>query len=69
MVQYNHTVNHSSKMTSQVTVICIALLTMQIVSHQLDIKKGGFTSALQYLDGGNSVILFWSDNISSLNLG
>ncbi len=41
--------------------------------HQLDIKLGGFTSALQYLDGEivcrNSVILLWPDKISSLNLG
>ncbi len=41
--------------------------------HQLDIKLGGFTSALQYLDGEivcrNSVILLLSDKISSLNLG
>ncbi len=41
--------------------------------HQLDIKLGGFVSALQYVDGEivcqNSVILFWPDKISSLNLG
>ncbi len=41
--------------------------------HQLDIKLGGFTSALQYLDREivcqNSVILLWPDKISSLNLG
>ncbi len=41
--------------------------------HQLDIKLGGFTSALQYLDGEivcrNSVILLWPDKNSSLNLG
>ncbi len=41
--------------------------------HQLDIKLGGFTSALQYLDGEimcrNGVILLWPDEISSLNLG
>ncbi len=41
--------------------------------HQLDINLGGFTSALQYLDGEivcqNSVILLWPDKISSLNLG
>ncbi len=41
--------------------------------HQLDIKLGGFTSALHYLDGEivcrNSVILLWPDKISSLNLG
>ncbi len=41
--------------------------------HQLDIKLGGFTSALQYLDGEivcrNSVILLWPDIISNLNLG
>ncbi len=40
--------------------------------YQLDIKLGGFTSALQYLDGEivcrNSVILLWPDKISSLNL-
>ncbi len=41
--------------------------------HQLEIKLGGFTSALQYLDWEivcrNSVILLWPDKISSLNLG
>ncbi len=41
--------------------------------YQLDIKLGGFTSALQYLDGEivcrNNVILLWADKISSLNLG
>ncbi len=41
--------------------------------HQLDIKLGGFISALQYLDGEivcrNSVILLWPDKNSSLNLG
>ncbi len=41
--------------------------------YQLDIKLGGFTSALQHLDGEivcqNSVILLWPDKISSLNLG
>ncbi len=41
--------------------------------HKLDIKLGGFASALQYLDGEimcrNSVILLWPDQISSLNLG
>ncbi len=41
--------------------------------HQLDIKLGGFISALPYLDGEivcrNSVILLWPDKISSLNLG
>ncbi len=40
--------------------------------HQLDIKLGGFISALQYLDAEivcrNSVILLWPDKISSLNL-
>ncbi len=30
--------------SSQVTIICIALLTMQIVSKQLDIKLGSITS-------------------------
>ncbi len=71
-VQYNHTVSHSSKMTSQVTYLYSAFNNANCVKaalHQLDIKKGGFTSALQYLDGGNSVILLWPDNISSLNLG
>ncbi len=42
-------------------------------ANQLDIKLGGFTSALQYLDGEivcrNGVILLWPDKISSLNLG
>ncbi len=38
--------------------------------HQLDIKLDVLTSSLQYLDGEivcpNSVILLWSDKISSL---
>ncbi len=41
--------------------------------HNLHIKLGGFTSALQYLDREkvcrNSVILLWPDKISSLNRG
>ncbi len=41
--------------------------------HQLDIKLGGFISALRYLDGEivcrSSVILLWPDKISILNLG
>ncbi len=48
-------------------------ICLKAALHQLYIKLGGFTSALQYLDGEivcrNNVILLWPDKISSLNLG
>ncbi len=52
--------------SSQVTIICIVLLTMQIVSKQLYIS---FTVFRREIVCQNSVILLWPDKISSLNLG
>ncbi len=69
----------NSSISSQVPIFCIALYVIvhancvKAALHQLDIKLGGFTSALQYLDEEivcqNSVILLWSNKISILNLG
>ncbi len=50
-----------SDWVNQVSIICIALLTLQIVSKQLYISFKIFRR-------GNSVILLWSDKVSSLNV-
>ncbi len=61
----------------QVTIIFYSAFNnancVKAALHQLDVKLGGFTSALQYLDGErvcqNSVVFLWPDKISSLNQG